>query len=341
MRVSSVRALKAELLGVSEEVTRDLVPATAFGAFAARRAAARRTMEGIALGVTRHRKGDYRLAVRLQRIGPLVSAMTEEIRAKARNEVDVREIGMLVKYAGPTSPGFYRQRRRPVRIGSSIGDVPPSGFVSAGTLGCFVVRRSAPYYIGLLTNNHVIARENRNAVGAPVVQPGTLDGGVLPQDEIAALGKVAKLKARAVNVIDAAVADMYEDVDFDPRTIGRLGNLRGVGDVFDLPMSATVHKVGRTTGQTSGRVTAFDIDNVRVEYDMGVLRFDNQIEVEGAGNRAFSDSGDSGSIIVDDDLRVVGLLFAGGNVGGANGKGLTYANPIDSVLEKLRVDLEI
>jgi hypothetical protein len=33
------------------------------------------------------------------------------------------------------------------------------------------------------------------------------------------------------------------------------------------------------------------------------------------------------------------LLFAGGDQGGRNGKGLTYANPMLSVLEALKVDL--
>ena len=42
-------------------------------------------------------------------------------------------------------------------------------------------------------------------------------------------------------------------------------------------------KVGRTTGKTLGRVTAFELDNVVVGYDIGNLRFDNQIEIEGAG----------------------------------------------------------
>ena len=54
---------------------------------------------------------------------------------------------------------------------------------------------------------------------------------------------------------------------------------------------------------------------------------------------AFSDSGDSGSLIVDEDLKAIGLLFAGGDSGGANHKGLTYANPITSVLNTLKIDL--
>jgi hypothetical protein len=341
MKLSSVQSLKAELLSVPTAVAADLAESTAFTVFSSRRATARRTMDGIALGVAKVKKQEYRLAVRLQRTGPLVSAMTQEISKLAKGELDVQHIGTIVKFQGPTSPAFYRRRRRPLRIGSSIGDVPPAGFVAAGTLGCFVVRRTAPFFIGMLTNNHVIASENANAIGSPVAQPGTLDGGEFPDDEVGELGKVIRLRKNATNFVDAAVGDVLEEVEFDTRTIGNLGDLQGQVLVSDLPDRATVQKVGRTTGQTKGRITAFDVDNVRVEYDMGVLRFDNQIEIEGTGNRAFSDSGDSGSLIVDDQLRAVGLLFAGGDEGGSNGKGLTYANPIDSVLDALKVDLEI
>ena len=98
------------------------------------------------------------------------------------------------------------------------------------------------------------------------------------------------------------MGDVWDSTEFDTKTIGNLGNLSGQGDVVDLPANATVFKVGRTTGQTKGRIRAFDVDNVRVEYDLGVLRFDNQIEIEGAGNAAFSDSGDSGSLIVDEGV---------------------------------------
>ena len=44
-------------------------------------------------------------------------------------------------------------------------------------------------------------------------------------------------------------------------------------------------------------------------------------------------------MIVDKDRHAIGLLFAGGDVGGTNGKGLTYANPMETVLEALEVDL--
>lgn len=340
MKLASVRSLKEELLGTVAPVTTGLAATAAFSAFSAVAATANRVMDGIALGVTAgKKKGQYSLAVRLQRKGPLISALTEQIRKRAKGEVDVQEIGSIVKFQGPTTPAFYRARRRPLRIGSSIGDTPPPGFIAAGSLGCFVVRRRSPFYIGMLTNNHVIASENATPINGPIAQPGTLDGGAFPGDEVGLLGKVIKLKKTGKNFVDAAVGDVLEDVEIDTQTIGNLGNLQGVGDVTALPVNATVHKVGRTTGQTKGRLRAFDVDNVQVEYDLGVIRFDNQIEIEGTGKKAFSDSGDSGSLIVDDNLNAIGLLFAGGDVGGTNGKGLTFANPIQTVLDALKVDL--
>lgn len=77
-----------------------------------------------------------------------------------------------------------------------------------------------------------------------------------------------------------------------------------------------------TTGLPHGRVTAFKLDNVVVSFDIGNLRFDDQIEIEGAGDGPFSDGGDSGSLIVGRDKRGVALLFAGGDQGGANDQGI-------------------
>jgi hypothetical protein len=100
-----------------------------------------------------------------------------------------------------------------------------------------------------------------------------------------------------------------------------------------------VAKVGRTTGVTRGRVTAFEVDDVTVSYDLGDIRFDGQIEIEGAGSKPFSDGGDSGSLIVDEGRLAIAQLFAGTDSGGRNGKGLTYGSPIKAVLDLLRVDL--
>ena len=327
MNLSNARSLKSQLLAMRSPFSASFATATAFSTVAARRSAVRRTMAGaVALGVAPSaRRNDYRLAVRLQRTGREVDALVEDIRGEARGEVDVREIGTITKLA--KGPAYFRGRRRPLVIGASIGDRPPAGYVNAGTLGCFVVGRSSPYYLFLLTNNHVIAGENSKPKGSLVVQPGTLDGGKFDQDVVGELGRFIPLKTSGVNRVDAAMAHVYEGVPVDTSTVGDFGSLRGLGSVYRLPSRAKVHKAGRTTAQTTGRVTAFDVDNVHVEYDIGVLRFDGQIEIEGTGKRAFSDSGDSGSLIVDGSMKAVGLLFAGGTTGGVQREGAHLREP--------------
>src|SRR5204863_1543027 len=73
-------------------------------------------------------------------------------------------------------------------------------------------------------------------------------------------------------------------------------------------------------------------------YDVGNLRFDGQVEIEGIGTHSFSDGGDSGSLIVDGDIQAVALLFAGGDTGASNGLGLTFRQPNPSGLEEPQGD---
>jgi hypothetical protein len=154
------------------------------------------------------------------------------------------------------------------------------------------------------------------------------------------LAKFEKLKRQGANLVDCAIAVVNADIKANRRKLEGLGDLAGVGAAF-LDAGAKVAKVGRTTGLTRGRITAFELDNVVVGYDLGNLRFDNQIEIEGAEAGPFSQGGDSGSVIVDGELKAVAPLFAGGDQGGTNGQGLTFANPIHKVLEVLAAELAL
>jgi hypothetical protein len=152
------------------------------------------------------------------------------------------------------------------------------------------------------------------------------------------LTRFVRLETGQTNFVDCAIAKLNGSIQVDVHKLRGIGTLAGRRD-GDLEVGNVVHKVGRTTGVRHGRVTAFELDGVAVEYDIGVLTFDNQIEIEGSGTRSFSDAGDSGSLIVDDDMRGAALLFAGGDHGGSNGKGLTYGNPIAAVTSALKVTL--
>src|SRR5262245_33036184 len=101
MQLSSVRELKSLLAGtvLAPLSTGGVLKAFAVSAGPLERAAA--PGPSIALGVTRTAANDYKLAVRVQRRELETSRELDTIRRQARNEVDVRYIGVATKAAEP------------------------------------------------------------------------------------------------------------------------------------------------------------------------------------------------------------------------------------------------
>lgn len=243
------------------------------------------------------------------------------------------------------------ERYRPAPGGSSIGHRD----ISAGTLGCIVYRDGEPY---ILSNNHVLANENRAAIGDPILQPGPYDGGRLPEDAIAVLadfiavrmaeeesgcifargsvamlnwlagvvGSHARLRAvsteRTDNLVDCALAKPL-DPSYVSGEILDLGSIKGVGRA---ELGDVVIKSGRTTGLTRGEITQVDV-TADVAFGSTVARFTDQLM---AG--PMSQGGDSGSAVLDDQNAIVGLLFAGS-------ESSTLINRIDNVFSALNVGL--
>jgi len=228
---------------------------------------------------------------------------------------DVHETGE-VRIRWPFPPVFQR-RLRPARPGVSVGHYA----VSAGTFGLVVRGREGRNLI--LSNNHVLANENRGAVGDPILQPGDWDGGKRGRDEIGALQDFVPLAADATNTVDAAVAEPYDARDLSPDVIG-IGRVHGVAEAA-LGMAVT--KAGRTTRITQGQVTDVDV-TLKVGYTDGFRVFTDQFLIQGRGG--FSGAGDSGSAILDGEHRVVGLLFGGSPF-------VTVANRFANVASALQV----
>jgi hypothetical protein len=329
MLLEDVRALKASVLQPMVVAAASSATVRRLGVRTQRLGSEDEALRSIALGVTKLKK-QHRLAVRVQRRALLDHPMIERLRKQAKGEIDIQYVGRLSKLE---TPATLQRRRRPMVIGCSIGHFK----ITAGTLGCFVKTRTSQE-IAILSNNHVLANENSAKKGDAIIQPGDLDGGANPADTVATLLKFVRLRAAQVNLVDAAIALPSPGIAFNQKKLGSFGVLKGLGPAF-LDEGDGVRKVGRTTGETKGRVTAFELDNVVVNYDLGNIRFDDQIEIEGAGTHSFSDGGDSGSLIADDDNLGVALLFAGGDSGGSNNQGLTYANPLRAVLNALKIDL--
>jgi hypothetical protein len=243
------------------------------------------------------------------------------------DEVDVRVIGAVRALSAPT-PEELQRRTRPLVPGLSVAH--PT--VTAGTLGGFV---RVGGRLAILSNNHVLAAADAAAVGDPVLQPGPADGGDPTTDRVATLAAFERFTADRANRVDAAVAVVDAEVPLEP---GRLPGGPLVADpaeVDDVEPDERVEKVGRTTGYTLGRVSAVEVDGVAVQYDQGLYTFDDQIEIDGVAG-AFSAGGDSGSVIWRSaDRAPLGLLFAGSETGGRTGGGVTFANPMATVLSVL------
>jgi Peptidase family S64 len=244
---------------------------------------------------------------------------------------DIEEAGIFRRFqtaaarklAGMPNP---RTKMRPAHPGSSIGFQDPANqFVMAGTFGAVVKDAGGTY---ILSNNHVLADENRLPTGAPIFQPGLLDGGNVATDQVAALTRFVMLDPSKANSVDCAIAKVTQN-SIVSTAILHIGAPKGSADAA---LDMNVHKFGRTTGYTVGQVSSIDTD-VTVNYETGDYTFSGQVIVVGSQGQSFSDAGDSGSLILQRGTnKAVALLFAGS-------KTHTIANHIGHVLAALKVKL--
>jgi hypothetical protein len=203
---------------------------------------------------------------------------------------------------GPIDALQFTAKVRPALPGYSIGHYN----ITAGTFGCLVRDLRAADGDSdclVLSNNHVLAASNAGKVGDLILQPGPFDGGVFPSDAIAKLERFETITfgMSGYNLVDAAVARPLYSREVTASIIG-LVMPTGVGQA--LPGMFVV-KIGRTTMVTVGHVLSVNA-TVAVGYGIGVAIYRHQIMTTG-----MSAGGDSGSLLMDERLNAVGLLFAG------------------------------
>jgi hypothetical protein len=209
--------------------------------------------------------------------------------------------------------------------GGNINDISKA-YCCSGTLGSLLTNGTTQY---VLSNNHVLARQDQAAAGEDISQPGLIDNGCQPATIVADFTKAVPLG----NNVDCAVATIRSG------TMDSTGYIEGIG----VPSSTTVNptvgmavqKSGRTTGHTTGTVGSINT-SVNVQYQLRcgqgkkyIISYTNQVVISSS---TFSGGGDSGSLIVTNNTNKnpVALLFAGSST-------TTIANPINEVLSKLSV----
>ena len=268
-------------------------------------------------------------------------ASVDEVKSAVVNSMGVAaagdsEVPVNVIVTGLIDAQPHRFRIRPAPGGVSVAHFR----VTAGTIGCLSVGRSAPRNsrLMILSNNHVLANSNNAAFGDCICQPGPADGGKCPADQIAILERFVPINfSGGVNYVDAATGWCWPDrvrrelvyLANGQRQFFRIGSIPAAPQ-----LNMAVGKSGRTTQLTRG--TIIDISaTIRVNYGGGrVALFSDQMAIRGAGGALFSAGGDSGSSIWTWDAarRPVGLLFAGGG-------GITFANKMSRVVAALDINL--
>lgn len=213
----------------------------------------------------------------------------------------------------------HRIKHRPIVGGITIS---PLNEFYVGTLGCFLQRTAnGTQQVFALSNNHVLADVNRLATGTPIVQPGPEVGPTSEADVFAALSAFTPIQfpqARmnpVTNVFDAAIAIVANE------KLIKTGEILGI-DKYTPKVGVAVPgmrviKSGRTTGVTTGVVTATRVNGVQINYGTNnaprIATFNDTIEIVSEDeSNPFSAPGDSGSVILDQETgQPVALLFAG------------------------------
>jgi hypothetical protein len=254
--------------------------------------------------------------------------------------VRILEVGEIraMKTPKPEPVSHTAKQTPPIQLGTSGGwsyDLA-NGYCCGGTLGSLIQIGGTKY---ILSNYHVLMADivsggNNRTVqnGDPVIQPGLIDVNC-NNANAQAVGTIAFASNPSLpnSNVDTGVAAII------PGMVNETGAILEIGTISSQTVAAAINqavkKSGRTTGLTRSTVSALNA-TVSVAYENECAggaaftkTFTGQIVI--ANSRStFLDSGDSGSLMVQDvttNPKAVGLLFAGSTK-------TAIANPISQVL---------
>ena len=215
---------------------------------------------------------------------------------------------------------FLRSGVRPLRSGASVGGVRGT----AGTIGCFVRNGNGDIY--LLSAADVLGGPDYK-LGTAVTQPGPIDGGQEPDDVVGYFVKYLPLADGASVANLAGLARLKEGIEFETIIPG-IGPIQGIRDPR---VGMSVRKLGRTTGLTTGQITAIGQElSISLPWAMGEersLRLRDCIVCS-----LMSASGDGGALVVDEEGYAIGIVVAAS-------QSRTILAPIQEVLDSLDVQL--
>ncbi len=219
-------------------------------------------------------------------------------------QTDVVEITSISQSDTVHLPPRRRRKLRPAPSGCSISHYAVNG---RGTLGAWVEDKDTGQPL-LLSCWHVIANKGMCMQGDPILQPGRIDGGKVPNDVVAYLERwkdvkilgsdLDKCKERIrmalangikipINFVDAALA---RPISNDVVTNEVLGiSVDRINSAKNVKRGDKVKKSGATTGVTRGIIRDLNVDFFISYPPVGIALFKNQILISVRGG--YSDFG--------------------------------------------------
>ena len=260
---------------------------------------------------------------------------------------DVDQMGIPRPAFGAVEPHktpVDHSRTDPLRGGMTISiEGEPKG--SNGTLGCMLLDNADATAIYGLTNQHVIVGD-RLSLSRRVIQTAADGSGLDGANPVGYVTVAANDATR-----DVALIRLEPEQKWLP-AIKEIGFVRGKHDVTVLQAATQtypVKKFGARTGLTTGVVVSLGTESVKLPHQ---LKFDMVIRPDGPPPRVpplpdstltfFISQGDSGSAVVNEDDKIIGLLW-----GEATGlateifdpdgtRSLAFATPIGVVLDRFK-----
>jgi hypothetical protein len=290
------------------------------------------------------------LVVYVDRNHAAVAAVIRSLPAQMRGvAVRVEATDKFRAFKGPPGgggPGVSHTSKQtaPIQLGTSGGwaNDLANGYCCGGTLGSLIRDGKGNLYI--LSNYHVFESDTTPggngtiaATGQNIIQPGLIDVNCTLANA-QAVATLVSVQSLPYSNVDCSVAQIISGKVSADGAILEIGTLSA--NTAPAGLGQPVKKSGRTTGLTRSKISGLNA-TIRVSYEdecagntAFTQTFTGQIVISNQGSK-FLDSGDSGSLMVEDVAtkpRAVGLLFAGSSTS-------AIANPIDEVLAFLETKL--
>jgi hypothetical protein len=283
----------------------------------------------LSVGYSAVGKNDYRAEVRLQDPDLYTMMLTREIVHRTKGQSRIGEYRDLCAHAGKAAESGSEG----LLVGSSVGHRKGP----AGTLGLFLKSAEG---VGLVSNSHVLAWCGRARPGDPIFAPHPDDSKQARQ--IGKLRHFSNLINDDEVALDAAFALLAKDVPYHgnlvPDGMPDAGKSIKAGEPLPVEsIDLKVAKIGRTSHSTLGVVAAFNIDPKITYAGLGEVKLTGMLEVQWPSpKKAFSQPGDSGSVVYrPDTMEAIGLVVGGGvRIVEGVGQGVTIVCPLTPAMKK-------